>query len=118
MNMTLLAQAAADALVVAPIEKGLTKRLMGHDDFKVKREQKAWRYGCRHCEQHIPSPPVEKKATEPEVAPGEKAVEQKEGSDKMVVEEQPEVPSQKEKNLKKQPKRFEFNGLRSHLKEK
>ncbi|KAJ7892743.1 hypothetical protein B0H14DRAFT_2335164, partial [Mycena olivaceomarginata] len=118
MNMTLLAQAAADALVVAPIEKGLTKRLMGHDDFKVKREQKAWRYGCRHCEQHIPPPPVEKKATEPEVAPGEKAVEQKEGSDKMVVEEQPELSSQKEKNPKKQPKRFEFNGLRSHLKEK
>ncbi|KAJ7927542.1 hypothetical protein B0H13DRAFT_2312484 [Mycena leptocephala] len=112
MDMTLLSQPDADAIVVAPIEKGLAMRLMGHDDFKAKQTQKTWVYGCRHCEQHVL--PIVEKAPEP--AP------EAEATDDKMAEEQTEVPAEEpvknEKNQKKQPKRFEFNGLRSHLKEK
>jgi hypothetical protein len=112
MDMSLLSQPDADAIVVAPIEKGLAMRLMGHDDFKAKQTQKTWVYGCRHCEQHVL--PIVEKAPEP--AP------EAEATDDKMAEEQTEVPAEEpvknEKNQKKQPKRFEFNGLRSHLKEK
>ncbi|KAJ7485374.1 hypothetical protein FB451DRAFT_1229477 [Mycena latifolia] len=113
MEMTLLTQADADTIVLTPVEKGLAKKLMGYDDYKAKQVQKTWKYGCRHCHQH--ALPVEEKAPEPE--PGVAA-------DNTVAEntqQQPEgkaEPVKNDKNQKKQPKKFEFNGLRSHLKEK
>ncbi|KAJ7126137.1 hypothetical protein C8R44DRAFT_781112 [Mycena epipterygia] len=110
MEMRLLTQADADAVVVAPIEKRLAMRLMGHDDYKIKQAQKTWVYGCRHCEQH--ALPVEEKAPVPEVI-NDKVVENAEQ-----MEGTPTEPVKNEKNQKKQPKKFEFNGLRSHLKEK
>ncbi|KAJ6588847.1 hypothetical protein B0H19DRAFT_1101444 [Mycena capillaripes] len=118
MNMSLLTHAEADALVVAPIEKGLAMKLMGYDDFKVKHAQKTWKYGCRHCEQHVVT--IEEKAPEA-VAPIAEQASEPEGADNEMVGEQIESttePVKNQKNQKKPPKRFEFNGLRSHLKEK
>lgn len=110
MDIRLLTQADADTVVVAPVEKRLAMRLLGHDDYKIKQAQKTWVYGCRHCEQH--ALPVEEKAPEPEVT-DDKVVE-----NAGQTEETPVEPVKNEKNQKKQPKKFEFNGLRSHLKEK
>ncbi|KAF8136000.1 hypothetical protein K438DRAFT_1738533 [Mycena galopus ATCC 62051] len=120
MNMSLLTQAEVDALVADTfaINTGLAKKLMEHDDFKVKQEQKKWMFGCRHCDQH--APPAEEKASEPGVTDGNHIQPSTEGDDK-IGEAQLEgknEPVRKEKNQKKQPKTFEFNGLRSHLKEK
>ncbi|KAJ7728423.1 hypothetical protein DFH07DRAFT_851162 [Mycena maculata] len=121
MEMSLLTQAEADALVIAPLDDGLATRLIGHDDYRNKRVQKTWTYGCRHCNQHVPPPllPVEEKAPEP--AADDKMVtdEQVEGEANEQVEGDAKAEAAKNKKAqKKQPKRFEFNGLRSHLKEK
>ncbi|KAJ7512674.1 hypothetical protein B0H11DRAFT_1946827 [Mycena galericulata] len=115
MEMSLLSQADAVAVLLAPVEKGLAMKLIGHDDYGNKRVQKTWVYGCRHCHQHaLPPPPVEEKAPEPEAA-----TDQMVGSDAQAEgESKTAEPEKKEKTQKKQPKRFEFNGLRSHLKEK
>ncbi|KAF7344587.1 hypothetical protein MSAN_01940800 [Mycena sanguinolenta] len=122
MEMSLLTSAEAQALVVSPIEDGLTKKIMGPNDVTVKQAQKTWKFGCRHCEQqHVPPPAEEKKAPEPQGA-NEKIVKEQAQEGDTTAEEQPESgktePVQKKENPKKQPKRFEFNGLRSHLKEK
>jgi hypothetical protein len=120
MEMSLLTQEHADVVLVAPIEKGLAMKLMSYDDFKIKQLQKSWKYGCRHCLQTaLPPPPTEENlAPEPSDAP-----ESSEVTDVNMVEseEQPKdesAPVKKDKIQKKQPKNFEFNGLRSHLKEK
>ncbi|KAJ6595755.1 hypothetical protein DFH09DRAFT_1135523 [Mycena vulgaris] len=116
MEMSLLTQEEADAILVAPVEKGLVMKLIGYDDYKNKQVQKTWKYGCRYCHQHV-LPTAEKV---PEPALPQENVPQPE----VIVpesEEQPEgkaEPVKTDKNQKKQLKRFEFNGLRSHLKEK
>ncbi|KAJ7155483.1 hypothetical protein C8R43DRAFT_1000071 [Mycena crocata] len=107
MDMSLLTQAEADALVVAPVDNGLPMRLMGHDDYSIKRIQKNWIFGCRHCQQQHP-PPIEETVPEPEHNIG----------DIEAPTEANTEPVKKDKTQKKKPKRFEFNGLRSHLKEK
>ncbi|KAJ6488029.1 hypothetical protein C8R45DRAFT_264013 [Mycena sanguinolenta] len=123
MDMSLLTLTEAQALVVSPIEEGLTKKVMGPNDVSVKQAQKTWKFGCRHCEQHVPPPVEEKKAPEP-ARTDEKIVEEQAQEGGTTADEQPESGSgkielvQKKENPKKQPKRFEFNGLRSHLKEK
>ncbi|KAJ7185552.1 hypothetical protein C8R46DRAFT_982211 [Mycena filopes] len=123
MNMSLLSQSEANALVVAPVEKGLAMKLMGHDDFKVKQAQKTWVFGCRHCQQVHP-PPVEEKAPTPEPTVTEPAPAANPAADDVPMpagegapEPKPE-PEKREKNPKKKPKKFAFIGLYSHLKEK
>ncbi|KAJ7033751.1 hypothetical protein C8F04DRAFT_1002688 [Mycena alexandri] len=128
MDMSLLSQSDATALVVAPVDKDLAMKLMGHDDFKVKEAQKTWMYGCRHCQQLHP-PPVEEKASasasapEPTVTEAAPTATAPAAPDAPMAEAQPEgegtaESEKKEKNPKKQPKKFVFDGLRSHLKEK
>ncbi|KAJ6473526.1 hypothetical protein C8R47DRAFT_1144696 [Mycena vitilis] len=120
MDMALLTQPDADALVVSPIEKSLGMRLMGHDDYKVKTVQKTWVYGCRHCDQRVI--PVAEKAPEQPVGPiAENPAPAAGGADDKMGDEQPEGKIEaikKPKNQTKLPKRYAFNGLRSHLKEK
>ncbi|KAJ7754457.1 hypothetical protein B0H16DRAFT_1542409 [Mycena metata] len=124
MDMSLLSQSEAAALVVAPVDKDLAMKLMGHDDYKVKQAQKTWMYGCRHCQQLHP-PPVEEKASAsaPTVTEAAPTASAPAAPDPPMAETQPDgegtaEPEKKEKNPKKQPKKFAFNGLRSHLKEK
>lgn len=112
MQMSLLSQADADAVVLAPVEQDLAKQLLGYDDYKVKKVQKTWKYGCRHCHQH--TLPIEEKAPEAEPGVANEGVSV-EGEQQLTGKTE-EV--KKDKNQKKKPKRFEFNGLRSHLKEK
>ncbi|KAK7044656.1 hypothetical protein R3P38DRAFT_2880006 [Favolaschia claudopus] len=123
MEMFLLSQSAANALVVAPIEQGRARDLMGHQDVKTKIAEKTWTFGCRHCEQRIPPPVVEKKVSPPEadaqpaVVNNQAGVEAtNEGSSAPKGTSEP--ASKNNNNMKKKPKRFEFNGLRSHLQEK
>ncbi|KAJ7266961.1 hypothetical protein B0H12DRAFT_1179422 [Mycena haematopus] len=120
MDMSLLISENAHALVVFPIQQDLAKELMEPNDVKVKQTQKTWKFGCRHCEQRVPKVEGKKKATEPGKTDEKKVEGQMQGDDKS-AEEQPEgktEPVQKKENPIKKPKRFDFNGLRSHLKEK
>ncbi|KAJ6541129.1 hypothetical protein B0H10DRAFT_2137610 [Mycena sp. CBHHK59/15] len=112
MEMTLLTQTEADALVVAPVEKNLAMKVMGYIDYKTKRVLNTWMYGCRYCQP--PNAPSEKTPVEiktPETADAGA------GGQEQIVESDPE-PVKKDTHQKKRVKRFEFCGLRSHLKEK
>jgi len=81
MQISLLSQAEADAILTYPHEYGRRKRLMGFE-YKAKGLQDLKNYGCRHCFQiRVPNNTSN--------ASGES-----------------------------KPALYNFNGMRSHLKEK
>ena len=90
----------AAALVAAPIERDLAKRLLGFD----AQKKGLGTFGCRHCEQFRDS------RAEEEAPQADRTSEK--------ASESGEQKRRGPKFTRKQPKEFEFNGLRSHLKEK
>lgn len=131
MKMSLLSQTDADALIVAPVEKGLAKKLIeGYDEPKIRRLHETWLFGCRYClqPQRQPAPPPAKeKDNAPQAEALPVAVAAATG---LQAEEAEAGPADTERQAKaesvpaktniepKQPRRFKLNGLRSHLKEK
>jgi hypothetical protein len=53
MQISLLSEAEADAILIQPLEIGLHKRLTDRSH-KVLHEQQQCIYGCRHCTQERP----------------------------------------------------------------
>ncbi|KAJ7058052.1 hypothetical protein C8F01DRAFT_1027474 [Mycena amicta] len=112
MDFEILEQRAADKLVAAPVEQRLAKYLLGGtDDKKVKKAKELWSFGCRHCEQERPTTSPQAPSAPPPPAASEENEDKEDGEE---VEEHVRGP----KFTKKKAKRFNLNGLRSHLKEK
>ena len=111
MQIDLLSEAEANAILCTPLELGLATQLLSSDsDAIAKRDEKI--FGCRHCQQSRPqtSPAA---ATHQDVSvtrgPSQSAKDPKSGKSATI---------QRAAKTTSVKKLYNFNGLRSHLQEK